>query len=244
MSLVANYNTKIFISYAEEDIEDARKLYEDLKDFGLEPWLDKESLLPGQKWREVIKNAIQNSRYFIALFSSNSVEARGYVQKQLKEALDILDEFPSKDIYIIPVRLDDCKVSEDKIAELHMVDLFRDWTGGIEKILKAMDIDSKSISRKDSANTYVSKDNMLTLNLSDMYWKNLLNLVDQQKCIPFIGPGASSSFERDDGQPWIPSSIEIAKEWIKEHDYPFGRSSDLSEKSIEEQGFPIDGSYQ
>jgi hypothetical protein len=244
MSVEANHNTKIFISYAQEDIEAAQKLYEHLKNTGLEPWLDRESLVPGQKWRLAIKDAIKDSRYFIALFSSNSVEARGYVQKQLKEALDILDEFPSKGIFIIPARLDDCKVSEDKVTDLYMVDLFRDWKSGIEKILKAMNIDSSSILRKGGVNTYAPKDDKSTVNLSGVYWNNLLTLIDQQKCIPFIGPSASS-FARDDGQPWIPSNIDIAKEWIKEHNYPFvGGSSDLAEKCVEEHGFPIDGSYQ
>ena len=37
--------------------------------------------------------------------------------------------------------------------------------------------------------------------------------------------------------------IEIAKEWIKEYDYPFG-GSDLSKKCVEELCFSLDGSYQ
>ena len=111
----------------QEDIQAAQRLYTDLKKAGLAPWLDRENILPGQKWRPAIRDAIKNSRYFLALFSSNSVEAGGYVKKQLKEALDILDQFPSTDIFIIPARLDNCKVSEDRINELVMVDLFPDW---------------------------------------------------------------------------------------------------------------------
>jgi len=156
MSQKANHN-KVFIGYVREDIEAAERLYEYLKDVGLEPWLDRSDLLPGQKWRPAIRDAIKNSRYFIALFSSNSVEARGYVQKQLKESLDILDEFPSQDIFIIPARLDDCKVSEDKIIELVMVDLFPDWGSGIDKILKAMKVEGSS-SNIITQNAYPSKD--------------------------------------------------------------------------------------
>ena len=37
--------------------------------------------------------------------------------------------------------------------------------------------------------------------------------------------------------------MEIAKEWIKEFDYPFG-DSDLSEKYMGELGLSVDGSYQ
>jgi hypothetical protein len=38
------------------------------------------------------------------------VDKKGYVQKELKEALDIFQEYPEKAIYLIPARLDDCKV--------------------------------------------------------------------------------------------------------------------------------------
>ena len=94
---------KVFISYAREDIETARKLYHDLKQAGISPWMDKEDLLPGQNWRVMISKAIQESKYFLAVLSSHSLTKRGFVQKELKMALDILDEFPEDDIFIIPM---------------------------------------------------------------------------------------------------------------------------------------------
>ena len=62
-------NLQIFISYAREDVEAARKLYRDLKNAELNPWLDEEVLLPGQNWKSAIKKAIKESRFFIALLS-------------------------------------------------------------------------------------------------------------------------------------------------------------------------------
>jgi hypothetical protein len=41
-------NTQVFISYAREDIRAAKRLYEDLKNAGLRPWLDKTNILGGQ----------------------------------------------------------------------------------------------------------------------------------------------------------------------------------------------------
>ena len=43
----------------------------------------------------------------------------------------------------------DCKIPEDKFTDLYMVDLFRDWEGGIAQILRVMNIDS----RKGDVNT-------------------------------------------------------------------------------------------
>jgi len=131
---------KVFLSYAREDEEPARRLYADLCQKGVDVWFDKVSLLPGQKWRQVIHQAIGESRYFVALLSSNSVTKRGFVQKELKVALNQLDEFPDPDIFIIPVRLDNCVPSHERLRDLHCVDLFPSWEEGFGRILRSIDI--------------------------------------------------------------------------------------------------------
>lgn len=128
----------VFISYAREDIEAARRLYEDLKHADAYPWFDKESLLPGQKWKIVIRQAIRDSRYFLAVLSSKSVTKRGFIHKELTDALELLDEFPESEIFIIPVRLDDCRPSHEKLFDLHWVDMFPSWEEGLKKILSAI----------------------------------------------------------------------------------------------------------
>lgn len=136
-------NSLIFVSYASEDSDAAFKLYEDLKTrTNLEPWLDKKNLLPGQDWNLEIRKAIERSRYFIALFSSTSVGKRGYVQKEFKRALDVLDEFPEGEIFAIPVRLDDCEIPYGKFRGIQSADLFPDWNAGIERLVQAFHINS------------------------------------------------------------------------------------------------------
>jgi hypothetical protein len=130
---------QVFISYAKEDCEKALKLYNNLQnEQGLNPWIDKKSLLPGQKWNPAIIDAIRRSRFFVALLSSNSVNKKGYVQRELKEALDILDKYPESGVFIIPVRLDNCQISDIKLKEIHNVDLFSNWDEGFKKILAAI----------------------------------------------------------------------------------------------------------
>ena len=91
-------NQNIFVSYAREDVDSARRLYECLKSYGLHPWMDEVDLLPGQRFADIIKEAIRVSRYFVALISSHSVNKRGFVQRELREALDVLAEVPRGDI--------------------------------------------------------------------------------------------------------------------------------------------------
>lgn len=129
---------KVFISYVPEDTETARKLYNDLKQWGIELWFDKEDLLPGQKWKDEIRKAIKDSSFVLALLSSKSVSEKGHYHKELKTAFDTRDECPSSEIFIIPVRLDDCKPSDERIRELSWVDLFSSYENGLRKILKVL----------------------------------------------------------------------------------------------------------
>ena len=64
---------RIFLSYAREDRGMVKQLYHDLKRYGLDVWLDTESLLPGDRWKDSIQDAIENSNYFIALFWRRSI---------------------------------------------------------------------------------------------------------------------------------------------------------------------------
>ena len=126
---------RVFISYARQDYESAIILYNDIKNVGLNPWLDKEDLLPGQSWDLEIRKAIKKSKYFIALFSSTSVQKRGYIQKEFKRALDILDEFPEGEIFAIPARLDDCDIPYERFRSIERVDLFPTWEDGMKRLL-------------------------------------------------------------------------------------------------------------
>lgn len=128
----------VFLSYARANAEPALRLYHDLSQAGVDVWLDQESLLPGQLWKPAIESAIRSTRYFIALLSTESVNRRGYVQKELVIALDVLDEFPSADIFVIPARLEECTPGHSKLKDLNWVDLFPDWDRGVAKILKVI----------------------------------------------------------------------------------------------------------
>jgi TIR domain len=61
--------TQVFISYAREDINAAQRLYNELKNAGLVPWMDKYSILPGQNWDIEIKKAITSAYKKCFLFN-------------------------------------------------------------------------------------------------------------------------------------------------------------------------------
>lgn len=131
-------DVKVFISHAAEDSNIAEKLHDDLKSVGVKSWLASKDILPGQNSKDVINKAIKDSTYFLALLSSNSVSERGQVQRDLKIALDLLDEFSSDDIFIIPVRLDECEPVDVKLQNLQMADLYLSYEKGLNQILRVL----------------------------------------------------------------------------------------------------------
>ncbi len=129
---------KVFISYAHEDVEQARKLHKTLKSVdGIDPWLDDEDLLPGQDWEIMITRAIRESRFFIALLSTRSVNKKGFFHSELKTALEIRDQYPEDEIFLIPVRIDDCELPET-IGPIHCAEVFSSYEEGVKKIHRAI----------------------------------------------------------------------------------------------------------
>jgi hypothetical protein len=127
----------IFISYAREDKNDAERLYDDLHLKSKKAWIDTKCIIPGQDFDKTIRQAIRKSRYFLALHSTRSVSKKGYVQYELREAVKVAQEFPTEDIYLIPIRLDDCRTPLD-IENIHRVDMFPSWEDGFMKLLSAL----------------------------------------------------------------------------------------------------------
>ena len=131
------FKNKVFISYAREDSGIAQRLYDDLKEAGVELWFDRKNLMPGQQWNIEIKKAIKDSTIFLALISSNTLSKRGFTQKELKTALDIVDEMPEGNIFIIPVRVDDCQL-DVRLQHFQWLDLFPSYSDGLRKLLKIL----------------------------------------------------------------------------------------------------------
>jgi TIR domain/Effector-associated domain 1 len=114
---------RIFLCHALEDKPAARDLYDKLRADGLNPWIDDRDIPPGTDWNAEIRRVIRHSDYFLALISTESVNKRGYAQREIVRALSTAEEMPEGKAFIIPVRLDDCQVP-DRLATWQYVNLF------------------------------------------------------------------------------------------------------------------------
>lgn len=129
---------QVFLAYVEEDRETAEWLYEALEAGGFAPWMDVRKLLPGQNWPRAIEAAIETSDFFVACFSSHSVTKRGGFQAEIRYALDCARRIPLDDIFVVPVRLDACRVPRVVQRELQYIDLFPDWERGLHRLTLAL----------------------------------------------------------------------------------------------------------
>ena len=128
---------KVFICVDDDDAAHGKKLYHDLKNQeGIVPFLEQEDLLPGQHRENTVNKAIRDSDYFIAMLSSRSVGKRGFIQKKLKAGLREFETFADADVFILPVRLDDCELP-DPLAALTPVD-FEPYPEFLDKILRIL----------------------------------------------------------------------------------------------------------
>jgi hypothetical protein len=121
---------RVFICYSSDDRAAVRSLYERLKrEQGLDPWLDTEELLPGVDWDLEIRSAVRAASVVLVCLSNHSINREGYLQKEIRQALDIADEKPDGTIFLIPVRLEDCEVPL-RLQRWQWLDLFEEGSYG------------------------------------------------------------------------------------------------------------------
>jgi hypothetical protein len=130
---------RVFIAYATEDRPAAERLFKQLTAHGFAAWLDRRKLLPGQDWPQRIEDAIDSSDFFIGCFSAKSIKKRGGFQTEIRLALECANRMPLDDVFLIPVRLDDCRVPTRIQRETQYVDLFPDWRAGFERVLRIIE---------------------------------------------------------------------------------------------------------
>lgn len=119
---------RVFLSHAKEDRYKVKQLYQLLKTANFEAWFDEFDLTVGHKWKFEIQKAIQDCDLFIICLSKASIKKRGYVQAEIKYALEVALEFPEGELYIVPIRLDNCTVPF-MLRDFHYANFFTEADG-------------------------------------------------------------------------------------------------------------------
>ncbi len=135
---------KVFLCHASTDKPKVRELYRYLKRRGIQPWFDEEDLVGGQDWQIEIPKALATSDAIIICLTKNSVDKEGYIQKEIKFALDKALEMPEGRIFLIPVKFEECEVPFT-LSRYQWVDLTVE--SGYAKMMKALKFRASQLER-------------------------------------------------------------------------------------------------
>jgi len=148
----------IFISYAREDVEAARRLHASLTAIGGDVWLDERRLLPGDPWQDEILAGIRRGiRLFVPLVSRHTESrSEGYVFREWREAVERSKSVMNRR-FIVPVAVDpDYDGNPDRLEQLpeefRQLDFGR-APGGVpsEALLAAFTQDIRALRRPAAA---------------------------------------------------------------------------------------------
>lgn len=125
----------VFLCHAHEDKAAVRNLHRRLWADGFEPWLDEEDLIAGQDWEFEIRKAVRGADVVLVCLSERAVDKKGFIQKELRFALDAADEQPEGTIFVIPLKLEECSIPA-RLGRWHCVNYFEER--GHERLLRAL----------------------------------------------------------------------------------------------------------
>ena len=152
-----NRKLRVFLCHSSQDKPIVRQIYQRLLIEGwIDPWLDEVKILAGQDFHLEINKATRNADVIIICLSSVSVIKEGFVNREIRQALDIAQEKREGEIYIVPLRLDDCDPSFEQLKKLHWVNYFEE--DGYERLKKSLQQRFERLGEKIKANIETSDD--------------------------------------------------------------------------------------
>lgn len=116
-----NEEQMVFISYTSADREIVEPITDALISSGINAWMDKKRLKAGQNWDFEIRRALDKAVLIVVFISSRSTNKRGYVQRELRLALEKAEEKLIDDVYVIPVLLDNDAIIPEQIKDLQFI---------------------------------------------------------------------------------------------------------------------------
>src|SRR3954463_3914043 len=100
-------NKAVFLSYASQDAEAARRICDTLRSAGVEVWFDQSELRGGDTWDQKIRKQIKDCALFVPIISANTqARLEGYFRLEWKLAEDRSHLMAKGKPFIVPVTVD------------------------------------------------------------------------------------------------------------------------------------------
>src|SRR6185437_12289105 len=116
--LVAESKKAVFLSYASQDAEAARRICEALRAAGVEVWFDQSELRGGDAWDQKIRQQIRDCALFVPLISGHT-EARpeGYFRLEWHLADQRTHLMARTKVFVVPVVIDETPDADAEVPE-------------------------------------------------------------------------------------------------------------------------------
>jgi tetratricopeptide (TPR) repeat protein len=116
----------VFLSYASQDAEAARRIAEALRAAGIEVWFDQSELRGGDAWDANIRRQIKDCALFVPVISQHTQERdEGYFRREWKLGVERTHDMAEDVAFIVPLVVDDTSDASARVP-----DKFREvqWT--------------------------------------------------------------------------------------------------------------------
>ena len=111
-------SSAIFLSYASQDADAARRLCDALRAAGLEVWFDQSELRGGDAWDASIRKQIKECALFVPIVSNNTdARPEGYFRLEWTLAVDRSHLMADDQPFFVPVILEDTPEATARVPE-------------------------------------------------------------------------------------------------------------------------------
>ncbi len=111
----------VFLSYAREDAESARRIADALRAFGVEVWFDQSELRGGDSWDAKIKTQIRTCALFLPIISAQTQKrSEGYFRREWKFGVERTHDMASGVAFVLPVVVDATSEADAMVPEEFM----------------------------------------------------------------------------------------------------------------------------
>ena len=143
----------VFLSYASQDAEAARRVCEALRARGIEVWFDLSELRGGDAWDRQIREQIHDCALFVPIISATTQARReGYFRREWKLAVDRTHDMSERLAFLVPVVIDDTHDSEADVPDAFRAVQWMRLPGGetstafVERISRLVSLESTQSS--------------------------------------------------------------------------------------------------
>jgi TolB-like protein/tetratricopeptide (TPR) repeat protein len=108
----------VFLSYASQNADAARRICDALRAAGIEVWLDQSELRGGDAWDRKIRDQIRRCALFIPIISAHSqARLEGYFRREWKFAVERKRDIADEMTFLLPVVIDETPEREASVPE-------------------------------------------------------------------------------------------------------------------------------